>query len=269
MDYVGAVPDYSVTGGFPQIGDFKSSQGFSEVARPHSGGLLCDSSGLASYAAPPILAQSLSPIPRVVPGPVLHQGKPPLCHVCGPLDSFSPVSTRCTVGTDLQEEGGHHRRLQLGLGYSVGGQSGILLLVSPGAMPAYQLPRAVGCFPGPDSHKGAPYPGPVRQHDGGSLHQPPRRSQVLSSLQDGSTPPIVGTEQTPLAKSGSCARQFEPRCGHAVQRQCSSGGMDFNPQNGSENLICLPDGSCGAFIFEASTGAYAAPNESKQQHFGG
>ncbi len=105
---------------------------------------------------------------------------------------------------------------------------GILLLVSPVAMPAYQLLRAVGCFPGPDSHKEAPCPSLFRQHDGGSLYQPTRWSQAF--LQDDSRPLIVGTEKTPLAKSGSCARQFEPRCGHAVQRQCSSGKIDFNPQ---------------------------------------
>ncbi len=229
MDDVGAVPDYSATGGFTQIGDFQSSQDFSEVARPHSGGLLCDSSGLASYAAPPILAQSLSP-PQFMW--CLGQFYIGVNHRC--VKSVVPWTTprllQPGVQTDLQEEGSHHRRLQLRLGHSVGGQSGILLLVSPVAMLAYQLLRVFGCFPGSDSHKGAPCPGLVRQHDGGSLHQPTRRSQALSFLQDDSRPLIVGTEQTPLAKSGSCARQFEPRCGHIVQRQCSSGKIDFNPQ---------------------------------------
>ncbi len=44
----------------------------------------------------------------------------------------------------------YNRRLQLGLGCPVGGQSGVRLLVSPGATPAYQPSRDVGGFLGPE-----------------------------------------------------------------------------------------------------------------------
>ncbi len=113
-------PDYSATGGFTQIGDFQSSQGFSEVARPHSGGLLCDSSGLDSYAAPPILAQSLSPPQSMWCLGQFYIGVNYRC-VKSVVPWTTPRLFQPGVQTDLQEEGSHHRRLQLGLRHSVGG----------------------------------------------------------------------------------------------------------------------------------------------------
>lgn len=89
-------------------------------------------------------------------------------------------------------------------------------------MPAYQQPRNDGSLLGPENLptglKRAPHPGPVGQHDGGSLYQSPRQSKVTLSLKDGSAPPILGTEQTPHVKSSSCAGQSEPGHRHAVQR---------------------------------------------------
>ncbi len=75
LDYARTVPDYSVTGGIFKTRDFTSPQSFSEAAWPHGGRLLCDSTWPAPYVASPVLAKSLCPIPSLVPGPVLHQGK--------------------------------------------------------------------------------------------------------------------------------------------------------------------------------------------------
>ncbi len=132
------------------------------------------------------------------------------------------------------------------MGCSAGGQSGVRLLVSPGSAPAYKLSRAPSSFSGPVNlpagHTRAPCLGPFRQHDSGSLHQSPRRSEVSLPLQVGSTPPILGIEQTPFSKRGSRARQSEPWRRHAVQRQCGSGRMDPTSSYGSRNLVSLLEG---------------------------
>ncbi len=89
----------------------------------------------------------------------------------------------------------------------------------------------------PTGLKGAPRPGPLRQHDGGSFYKSPRRSQVTFPLQVYSTHPFMGTGQTPLTDSSSRARQTEPRKGHAVTRR-----MEAASQDGSDNLVCLWEG---------------------------
>ncbi len=120
------------------------------------------------------------------------------------------MSSRLIQIIGRKEESSHKWCFQLRLGRPVGGQSGVRLLVSPRATPAYQLPRDAGGFLDPEnlptSLKGAPRFGPVGQHDGGGLHQSPKRSEVMLSLQDGSSPPLLGTEETHLVKGGSCGR---------------------------------------------------------------
>ncbi len=98
----------------------------------------------------------------------------------------------------------------------------------------------------PASLKETPCPGLDRQHDSGSLYQPTRQSKITIPLQDGSTPPVVGIQQTPLAQSGSCAGQIEPRGRHAVQRQCISRGMEITSSDGSNDLVCLREGRGGS-----------------------
>ncbi len=221
-------------------------EGFPEVTRLHGSHRLCNTSGPASHAAPSNLAQCPSSIPRLASGTVSYQDRPPLCQSCGPLDDLSLVSDRNEVRADLQEEGSHNRRIQLGLGRPVGGQSGVRLLVSPGAMPAYQLPKDVGGFLSPEKLptglEGAPRLSPVGPYNCGVLHQPPRWSQVTLSLQDGPSPPFLGTERTPLVKGGSCAGQIEHWHRYAVQRQCSPGRMGATSSNGSKNLVSLREG---------------------------
>ncbi len=65
-------------------------------------------------------------------------------------------------------------------------------------------------------------------------------SGLTLSLQDGSSPPSLGTELTPLVKGGSRAGQSLHR--YAVQRQCSYRGLDTTSSNVSENLACFLGG---------------------------
>ncbi len=123
MDYAGTIPDNPAIGGISQTGDDPPPEGFPEVTRLHGSHRLCNTSGPASHAAPSNLAQCPSSIPRLASGTVSYQDRPPLCQSCGPLDDLSLVSDRNEVRADLQEEGSHNRRIQLGLGRPVGGQS--------------------------------------------------------------------------------------------------------------------------------------------------
>ncbi|KAL0203696.1 hypothetical protein M9458_001714, partial [Cirrhinus mrigala] len=128
---------------------------------------LMDTFGPATHAAPPILAQSSCPVPRLAPEMIFCQGGPPLCQGRVPLDNLLPVSSRNTVGSDLSKEGSYNGCLQLGLGRSAGGPSGVRLLVNPGGVLAYQLPRDVSSFLSPQelppSLEGAPRLGPEQK----------------------------------------------------------------------------------------------------------
>ncbi len=70
------------------------------------------------------------------------------------------MSSRLIQIIGRKEESSHKWCFQLRLGRPVGGQSGVRLLVSPRATPAYQLPRDAGGFLDPEnlptSLKGAP-----------------------------------------------------------------------------------------------------------------
>ncbi len=227
MDYAGAIPNHSAISGIFQIVDDAPPEGFPEVTRPNGSHCLCNSSEPASHAAHSVLAQS----PHSTP----HLGRLPVRvdHHC--IKAVAPWMTSRLFQTGVRLGLTSRRKVittdasNSGWGRPVGRQSGIRLLVSPGATPAYQLPRDVGGFLGPENLltglKGAPRLGPVGQHDGGCLHQSPRWSEVMHTLQDGSSPPLLGTEGTPLIKGGSCARQIEPWHRYAVQRQGSPGRM--------------------------------------------
>ncbi len=122
-------------------------------------------------------------------------------------------------------------------------QSGVRLLVDPQPTPTYQLPRNDGGLSGlenfPAGLEGAPHPGPLGQHDSCSLYQSPRWCQVMSPVQDDSTSSVLGTKQTPLITSGSCAGQIESGSGYVVQRQCSSKEVEVTPSVGSNDLVGL------------------------------
>ncbi len=166
-------------------------------------------------------------------------------------------------------------------------------------MPAYQLPRNYGGFHGsenlPVGLKRAPRPGSVEQHDGDSLYQSPRQSQVTPPLQDGSVPPILGTEQTPLVRAvhvpgglnlgadmlsrGNVAPwgtwTLHPQMVQEIWSVFGKAEVDlFTSEDNSE------DNSRPAYFSmqrdalvhdwpSAHLYAYVAPSESEKHHFGG
>ncbi len=186
--HAGMVPDYSATDGIPETRDISSPQGFPETALPYGGRLLCDPLGPASHAASPILAQSFSPVPNhhYVKAVALRTAS----RLSQPGVQMGLTSKRKVITTDASNSGWGALLEGNPAFSSLSAQERWLL--------TYQLPKTSGGFPGPGNlptgHKGAPRPGPVRQHDSGSLHQLPRRSEVSHPSQDGSTPPILGTE---------------------------------------------------------------------------
>ncbi len=64
-------------------------------------------------------------------------------------------------------------------------------------------------------------------------------------LQDGETPPSMGTVQPILTEGSSRAGQTEPIHRHVVQGQCSSSRMETTPLSGSNDLVCLLEGRGG------------------------
>lgn len=100
---------------------------------------------------------------------------------------------------------------------------------------AHQLPRDDGCASGlqrvPVRAQGALCPGPIGQHDSGSLYKLPSGSQVLPSKQAGALPPSMGTVQPPLSESGSCPRLHGHWSGYAIlERTIPQGSGDSTPR---------------------------------------
>lgn len=110
----------------------------------------------------------------------------------------------------------------------------IRFLVGPGAVLANQLPGNDGSFSQghPARYEGASRPGPLGQHDGGSLHKPPRGT-------------LYKLERSLLlwAQHNICsvkAVQVPDRLnGHAVPEQSVSRGMETPSPNVSDGLHCL------------------------------
>lgn len=187
---------------------------------------------------PSILAESLSPVPRLAPGLISYQGNPPL-HQSSVLEPSSRLyqsgvplgltSRWKMVTTDASNLGWgdlHKGKLVFG-SWSILEQ---LLHINCLEMLAVFL--ALKNF----------LPALKRQHDGDSLYQPTRQYKITIPLQDGSTPPVVGIQQTPLTQSSSCAGQIEPRGRPAVQRQCISRGMEITSSDGSNEPVYLSRG---------------------------
>lgn len=86
-----------------------------------------------------------------------------------------------------------------------------------------------------------PLTGLLRQHVGGSFYKSPRWSEVTLPIQDGKTPPPVGTVQSTLTEGSSCARQTEPRSEHTVLGQCICSRKENTPPNGSNDLVCIQE----------------------------
>ncbi len=110
----GMLTNNSEASSIVHIGGFSPPQCFPEDAQPQFRCLLCDSSGSASHAAPPILAQCPCTIPHLAPGMPSLQDYPPLHQSCGSLEGPLPVSD--------QENGDYTPKWFRKYGLSTGGQ---------------------------------------------------------------------------------------------------------------------------------------------------
>ncbi|CAM4605437.1 unnamed protein product [Leuciscus chuanchicus] len=114
--------------------------------------------------------------------------------------------------------------------------------------------------------------GPVRQHDGGRLHKPPRRPEVAPSEKIGETPPPLGT----YSEGSSHARQAEPGCGHAVPELGDSRGLETSPPDRDPGISSprqgaqsgTPSWSYRAFMCGPLIGGFRPIAECAKYHFG-
>ncbi len=100
-------------------------------------------------------------------------------------------------------------------------------------------------FPSP---KRSPCVGVHRQHNGGLLHQPPRRSAVAPPVQAGTSDTCVIPGQTPLAESS--LHPWAPQCGsrHPVKAGAEARAMDASHRGGEADLESVWPGSGGPFL---------------------
>ncbi len=61
-------------------------------------------------------------------------------------------------------------------------------------------------------------------------------------LQNGETPPIMGTVQPAFTEGSSHAGHTDPGSRHVVLRQCVSRGMETSPLSGAGDLEWLQEG---------------------------
>ncbi len=112
---------------------------------------------------------------------------------------------------------------------------------------AHQLPGDAGSISGIETlsprPKRSPCVGAHRQHSGGLLHQPPRRSVFASFVQAGAPDPCVVPGQTPLTESS--AYSWTSQCGsrHPVEAGAEAQGMDASPQGGEADMESFWPGS--------------------------
>ncbi len=95
--------------------------------------------------------------------------------------------------------------------------------------------------------------GPHRQHSGGLLHQPPRRSAFVPPVQAGVPDPWVVLGQTPLAESSShsWASQYGSR--HPVEAEAEARGMDASPRCGEAELESVWPGTGGPLRYSGDS----------------
>ncbi|KAI2663885.1 Transposon Ty3-G Gag-Pol polyprotein [Labeo rohita] len=98
---------------------------------------------------------------------------------------------------------------------------------------AGRVSRAETLSPGPER---SPRVGPHRQHGGGLLHQPPRRSAFAPLVQAGAPDPCVVPGQTPLTESSFCARVSQCGSRRPVETGAEARGMDASPRGGEADL---------------------------------
>ncbi|KAL0201208.1 hypothetical protein M9458_004395, partial [Cirrhinus mrigala] len=92
-----------------------------------------------------------------------------------PLEELAMDGERRAPGYGLQEEGGHNRCFQHGLGSSVRWQTSFRPLDESTRRDSHQLPRDAGSVSSPSlllaRSEETPYAGPLGQHDGGVLYR--------------------------------------------------------------------------------------------------
>ncbi len=105
---------------------------------------------------------------------------------------------------------------------------------------AHQLAGDAGCVSGSETlsprPKRSPCVGAHRQHSGGLLHQPPRRSAVTPPVQAGVPHPCVVPGQTPLAESSLHPRASQCGSRHPVEARAEAQGMDASRRGGEADL---------------------------------
>ncbi len=98
---------------------------------------------------------------------------------------------------------------------------------------AHQLAGDAGCVSGSETlsprPKRSPCVGAHRQHSGGLLHQPPRRSAVVPPVQAGSPDPCVVPGQTPLIESSLHPWESQYGSRHPVEAGAEVDGC-FTPR---------------------------------------
>ncbi len=92
-----------------------------------------------------------------------------------------------------------------------------------------------------------------RQHSGGLLYQPPRRSEVTSPVQVGAPDPCVGPGQTPLTQSS--LHTWASQCGsrHPVETGAFARGMDASHRGGETDLESVWPGPGGPLRYSGGS----------------
>ncbi len=92
-----------------------------------------------------------------------------------------------------------------------------------------------------------------RQHSGGLLYQPPRRSEVASPVQVGAPDPCVGPGQTPLTQSS--LHTWASQCGgrHPVETGAFARGMDASHRGGETDMESVWPGSGGPLRYSGDS----------------
>ncbi|KAI2656770.1 Transposon Ty3-G Gag-Pol polyprotein [Labeo rohita] len=105
---------------------------------------------------------------------------------------------------------------------------------------AHQLPRDAGRISSAEIFSSRPQKSPCagshRQHSGGLLHQPPRRSAVAPLIQAGAPDPCVVPGQTPLPSSSAYSWAFECGSRHPVETGAEARGMDASPRSSESDM---------------------------------
>ncbi|KAL0153933.1 hypothetical protein M9458_050764, partial [Cirrhinus mrigala] len=241
-----------------------SPQNVSKDARPYSFSIPSAKVRPASYAAPSVLAETTGSISCVAARTLAYQGGPGLCRSPDPLEDLALAGERYAPGYGLQEEGGHDRGLQHGLGSSVRWQTSFQPLEKSTGRDSHQLPRDAGSVSspsvllarsertprvapsgGPSLEKPALVLGAVPAARSSPLAHSPETRPPLSGERDNMAPPaqtvgpaplVSGWESMNLSESVlntiSLARVLSTRCLYALKcwsffsAWCSTRGKD-------------------------------------------